>query len=248
MSANQVEAGALSPARHRMDGARAWCAEHPLLSWSLIFSAVFLVAGVSISRHAWYPVLDLAMTEFRVRDVGTSHTPLVGLPGRLGYFPDQGSHPGPLSFYALALVYKLSGSSAHGLEYATILLSLAAVITALWLAMRRGGPGMTVALRTPTCNPAMESLSATIALVCNLDSSMVCVGPRPGWMVALRILWCAMCADASSICWARRWSRFIDACRNNLERGKRTRVACNDNALVWRLPPAFRGALDTTSN
>ena len=50
----------------------------------------------------WYPVLDLAMTEFRVRDVGTSHTPLIGLPGRIGEYPDQGSHPGPLSFYLLA--------------------------------------------------------------------------------------------------------------------------------------------------
>lgn len=86
------------------------------------------------------------MTELRVRDVGTSHTPLVGLPGRIGNFPDQGSHPGPLSFYALALVYKLSGSTAHGLEYATILLSVAAVITALWLAMRRGGPAMVSAV------------------------------------------------------------------------------------------------------
>jgi len=146
MIANQVEAGALSPARDRMDAARAWCAQHPVLSWSALFSAVFLVAGVFISRNAWYPVLDLAMTEFRVRDVGTSHTPLVGLPGRIGNFPDQGSHPGPLSFYALAIVYKLSGSSAHGLEYATILLSLAAVITALWLATRRGGPAMASAV------------------------------------------------------------------------------------------------------
>lgn len=129
-----------------MGGARAWCMQHPVLSWSVLFSAVFLVAGVFISRHAWYPVLDLAMTEFRVRDVGTSQTPLVGLPGRIGNFPDQGSHPGPLSFFALAIVYKLSGSSAHGLEYATILLSLAAAITALWLATRRGGPAMASAV------------------------------------------------------------------------------------------------------
>ncbi|MEI6569800.1 MAG: hypothetical protein WCO36_00025 [Actinomycetes bacterium] len=142
MRANQDAHGSLSPSRYRIDGARSWYMQHPVLSWSVLFSAVFLAAGVFISRHAWYPVLDLAMTEFRVRDVGTSHTPLVGLPGRIGNFPDQGSHPGPLSFFALAIVYKLSGSSAHGLEYATVLLSLAAVITALWLATRRGGPAM----------------------------------------------------------------------------------------------------------
>ncbi len=146
MRPNREASGPLSTPRQRIASARAWCSQHPLFAWSAVFAAVFLVAGVWISLHPWYPVLDLAMTEFRVRDVGTSHTPLVGLPGRLGYFPDQGSHPGPLSFYALAIVYKLSGSSAHGLEYATVLLSLAAVITALWLATRRGGPGMTSAV------------------------------------------------------------------------------------------------------
>lgn len=113
-----------------------------------VFAIPFLVAVVSIARHAWYPVLDLAMTEFRVRDVGTSHTPLVGLPGRIGRFPDQGSHPGPLSFYAVAPVYRLVGSTAHGMEYGTVLLSMLAIVTALWLARRRGGAAMTLAVAT----------------------------------------------------------------------------------------------------
>ena len=34
-----------------------------------------MVAVVALAADQWYPVLDLAMTEFRVRDVGTSHTP-----------------------------------------------------------------------------------------------------------------------------------------------------------------------------
>ena len=99
-----------------------------MLVGAAVFAVPFLVALVSIARHAWYPVLDLAMTEFRVRDVGTSHTPLVGLPGRIGRFPDQGSHPGPLSFYAVAPVYRLMGSTAHGLEYGTVLLSFVAIV------------------------------------------------------------------------------------------------------------------------
>lgn len=125
-----------------------WCRTHPVLVATAAFVVPFLVAVVSISRHAWYPVLDLAMTEFRVRDVGTSHTPLVGLPGRIGRFPDQGSHPGPLSFYAVAPVYRLVGASAHGLEYGTVVLSVLAVGTALWLARRRGGAPMTLAVAT----------------------------------------------------------------------------------------------------
>ena len=68
------------------------------------------------ARSPWYPVLDLAMTEFRVRDVFGRHTPLIGLPGRIGEYPNQGSHPGPLSFYLLAPTYRLLGSSSWALE------------------------------------------------------------------------------------------------------------------------------------
>jgi len=117
-----------------------------VLAGAVAFAIPFLVAVVSIARQPWYPVLDLAMTEFRVRDVGTGDTPLVGLPGRIGRFPDQGSHPGPLSFYAVAPVYRLTGASAHGLEFGTVVLSLLAVLTALWLARRRGGAPMTLAV------------------------------------------------------------------------------------------------------
>lgn len=125
----------------------AW-RRRPVLCWSLVLAVPFVVAAASIAHHAWYPVLDLAMTELRVRDVGTSHTPLVGLPGRIGRFPDQGSHPGPLSFYAVAPVYRIAGSTAHGMEYATVVLSLGAIVAALWLARRRGGAPMVLAVAT----------------------------------------------------------------------------------------------------
>ncbi len=66
-----------------------------------------LAVAVIAQRNAhWHPVFDLAMTELRVRDVGGSHTPLIGLQGRIG---PTGSHPGPLSFYLLAPVYRLLG-------------------------------------------------------------------------------------------------------------------------------------------
>ncbi|MGZ0191420.1 MAG: hypothetical protein ACKVG5_03605, partial [Acidimicrobiales bacterium] len=43
-----------------------------------------LVAVIALAQRRWYPVLDLAMTEFRIRDVGSRQTPLIGLPGRIG--------------------------------------------------------------------------------------------------------------------------------------------------------------------
>jgi hypothetical protein len=100
----------------------------------------FVVAAVTLWTRHWYPVLDLAMTEFRVRDVGTSDTPLIGLPGRIGRFPEQGSHPGPLSFYLVAPTYRLVGASAWGLLLGAIVVAVVAIGTALWIAERRGGP------------------------------------------------------------------------------------------------------------
>ena len=98
-----------------------------------------LVAVVALRGERWFPVLDLAMTEFRVRDVFTADTPLIGLPGRIGEYPDQGSHPGPLSFYVLAPTYRLLGSSSWALEAATVVVHLAAIATALWIGQRRLG-------------------------------------------------------------------------------------------------------------
>ncbi len=97
--------------------------------------ALVVLAG----GNRWFPVLDLAMTELRVRDVGGRHTPLIGLPGRIGEFPDQGSHPGPLSFYLWAGPYRLFGASAWALQMASAVVNLLAVLTALIIGARRGG-------------------------------------------------------------------------------------------------------------
>ncbi len=126
----------LGPSRRRW---AALAGRHPVLTASLLLSLPLLVLAVTLSRRNWHPVLDLAMTEFRVRDVGGGHTPLIGLPGRIGQFPDQGSHPGPLSFYVLAPVYRLFGSSAWALLVGAIVVNVAALATALWILHRRGG-------------------------------------------------------------------------------------------------------------
>lgn len=100
-------------------------------------AAPLLVAALVLLRRPWSPVLDLAMTEVRVRDVGGRQTPLIGLPGRIGRFPEQGSHPGPLSFYLLAVVYRLSGGGAVSLLLGSVVLNIAAAWTALWVAARQ---------------------------------------------------------------------------------------------------------------
>jgi hypothetical protein len=104
-----------------------------------IVASPLVLAAVLLATRPWAPVLDMAMTELRVRDVGTRHTPLIGLPGRIGRFPDsQGSHPGPLSFYLLAPFYRLSGARAWGLELGSAAINTAAVAVFVWIGHRRG--------------------------------------------------------------------------------------------------------------
>lgn len=116
----------------------------PVPWWVLVvvlaaLSTPLVVAAVALRRPTWFPVLDLAMTELRVRDVGGPDTPLIGLPGRIGTLARQGSHPGPLSFYLLAPTYRLLGSSAWALQAATVVLNVAAMAVALVVARLRGG-------------------------------------------------------------------------------------------------------------
>jgi hypothetical protein len=116
---------------------------------TVVVGLPLVVAAMTLRRPHWYPVLDLAMTELRLRDVGTAHTPLIGLPGRIGpSLAEQGSHPGPLSFYLLAPLYRVLGSSAWAMQAATVVLNLGALAVALLMAVRRGGVrlGLAVAI------------------------------------------------------------------------------------------------------
>jgi hypothetical protein len=104
---------------------------------SLGLAVPLLVSVIALAQRPWYPVLDLAMTEFRIRDVGSRQTPLIGLPGRIGEFPDQGSHPGPFSFWLLAPGYRMFGGSAWAMEASTALVQTLWIGLALWIGHRR---------------------------------------------------------------------------------------------------------------
>lgn len=148
-----------------------------------------VVAVAVLSARRWYPVLDLAMTELRLRDVGTRRTPLIGLPGRIGTFPDQGSHPGPLSFWLLAPGYRLFGSSAWAMETSTVVVALGWIVTALWLGQRRlGRLGLVV-------------VAAAIAVMIRGYGLTVLVQPwNPylpllAWLVVLLATWSVLAGD-----------------------------------------------------
>ena len=150
----------------------------------------FVVAAVTLRRPHWYPVLDLTMTELRLRDVGTRHTPLIGLPGRIGpSLMEQGSHPGPLSFYLLAPMYRVLGSSSWAMLVGSITLNVGALGASLAIATRRGGSRLVIAV------------AALLALLCvgygltALTQPWNPYLPLLWWVVFLLAVWAVTCGD-----------------------------------------------------
>lgn len=153
-----------------------------------------VTAAVALRRPVWYPALDFAMTEWRLRDVGTSNTPLIGLPGRIGTtLADQGSHPGPLSFYLLAPLYRLFGSSAWAMQAAAVVLNLAAIASAVAIAVRRGGPRLGVGVA-----------AALTLLLAGYGPAMLTQPWNPflpllWWVVLLLAVWSVACGDPAML-------------------------------------------------
>lgn len=99
--------------------------------------AVVLVPAVeallAVWGRPWVPAGDWAMLELAVADVGTAATRLVGPYSRAGW-----SHPGPLLFWVLAPLWRVSGGAAWSLLVGAALVNLAALGAVLVLAWRRG--------------------------------------------------------------------------------------------------------------
>jgi hypothetical protein len=185
-------ASAVDPAPVRDDAVARRRSRRPAFVVAALTAVVALplaIALVALSSPRWYPLLDLAMTELRIRDVGTRHTPLVGLVGRLSSNGNQGSHPGPISFWALAPVYRLLGGSAWSLFVGVVVLNTTAIALTLWIALRRGGTALAL------------GFAAAIAVVLHLYGTQVLTEPwNPylpvmWWLLTLVALWAVLCDD-----------------------------------------------------
>lgn len=157
---------------------------------TFVVALPLVVAVVALAQRRWYPVLDLAMTELRVRDVGSRRIPLIGLPGRIGEtIPEQGSHPGPSSFWALAPGYRIFGSSAWALEAATVSIALVWIAMALWIGHRRLGV-RGVALVAAVIAVAVRGFGLSV-----LTQPWNPYMPLLAWLVVLLATWGVMCGD-----------------------------------------------------
>ena len=123
-------------------------ASRPLPTWraavvdwlpvALVLLPFLVIAAVSIDDlgNRYLPAQDYALIELRTRDVGL-HRVLTGLYSRDGW-----SHPGPALFYALALPYRLTGSSHFGLALGALLINAIAVVGMGVVARRHGGTSL----------------------------------------------------------------------------------------------------------
>lgn len=190
------EAGTSGGARPADDGVGR--ARSGLRTAWLHVGLLFLVGGVplvvgliALRDPRWYPTLDFAMIELRVRDVATSDAPMVGLAGRIHGYGEQGSHPGPASFWVLWPAYKLFGSSGWALQVSTAAVNLVALGAALWIALRRGGRGVLLG--------AAAGLSVLMLGygIDRLTEPWNPYMPMLWWVVFLLAVWSVVCDDVA---------------------------------------------------
>jgi hypothetical protein len=108
---------------------------------SLLFllPVVPVLGSVGALAGFWSPTGDGAIIALRARDVGTRHTPLLGMPSTVGLAAGEDvHHPGPLEMWWLAPFERLTDWPAVSLV-ALALITLGAVLAVLWWADRLGG-------------------------------------------------------------------------------------------------------------
>jgi hypothetical protein len=155
-----------------------------------VLAMPLIVALAALRTPRWYPILDLAQIELRLRDIGSRHTPLVGVAGRI--FDDsgrQGSHPGPLGLYAIWPAYRLLGRTAWGMLVGAVTVHVVAIATLLWLAVRRGAQPLVLGMGT-----------AAALLVLGYGGDAVTSPWNPylvafWWVVFLIAVWSVLCRD-----------------------------------------------------
>ncbi len=155
----------------------------------VLLAIPLLVALVVLHSPRWFPILDMAQTEIRVRDVGSGRSPLIGLPGRIGQFGRQGSHPGPLSFWTLAPFYRVFGATSWALRVAAVALQVAAMGLGIWIAYRRGGIRLALGIA------AVLAVLARAYEAFTLTEAWNPYLPILFWVVLILAVWSVVCDD-----------------------------------------------------
>lgn len=156
----------------------------PLLIALGVVTVPFAVLVVRALGSGYHATSDLAVLEFRLHDVGGSHTPLVGVFSRFPW-----SHPGPFLFYALAGPFRILGGDGPAMLASGALLNLAAVVGSVLVFWRRGRVGGLV-LGTVMLVVLLRALGGGFLwFPWNPFSALL-----PALLLAL-VVWCIACGD-----------------------------------------------------
>jgi hypothetical protein len=160
-----------------------------VVGFTAVLAVPLVVALVALRRPQWYPLMDLALIEMRLRDIGTANAPLIGLVGRFPVGDQRAAHPGPLGFYGLWPFYRLLGSSAYSLLAASVAVHVLAIASLLWVASRRGRIGL------------LLGVSFVVALLARAYGANVLTEawnphlPVLWWLVFMFAVWSVLCGD-----------------------------------------------------
>ena len=129
-----IEDPAGAPPVRPDDRRSSWPTRLAIFAIVAVTVSPIVVAALSLIGDAWYPVGDLSHIYFRVGQVGTRSTPLVGAETIKGW-----AHPGPAEFWLAAPLYRLTGEDARSLMWTAATINVVAVAGIAAVAWRRGG-------------------------------------------------------------------------------------------------------------
>lgn len=99
----------------------------------------FAVTLIGLVGDRWFLTGDWAAIDLRIRQVGTSDTPLIGAYSTRGW-----AHPGPVVFYLGTPFHRLSGGDPRSMMWTAAAVNLAAIAGLAWVAWRRLSSGFAV--------------------------------------------------------------------------------------------------------
>ena len=177
------------------DGSRLWWVAVALVLAPFVVSALTLVLGVG---GRYLPVADQALITMHTRDVGSAHSPLVGL-----YSRGDWSHPGPMEFYLLAPFYRLAGGRAIGVYLGALAINAAAVVGLAVVARRRGGLPL-----------ALLTLLGTMLMLRTLGADFArdpwnCFVTTVPYALLVLLAWSMWCGEVWALPWAAAVGTFL---------------------------------------
>ena len=103
-----------------------------------IWGSPLIVELIRAITLGWFPTFDIGFLQLRAFDVGTSRTPLVGMPSTISLATGETTfHPGPLASWLSAIPVRALSFTPQVLLLTTVLINLVWLFLAAWMVARK---------------------------------------------------------------------------------------------------------------